>query len=371
LTVQASFTEQVQRLNLFGPKEACLVTPAVCAGEIHPLSGVATLTVPLWSGLSVEADLAGARARRDAAEATRRASANSVALEAASAYWEVRRAELDLGVARAAFERSGDIERTVRVRVEARLAPPVDLERARYQTMRQAEQVALLQAQLATAQAQLGLALQLDEEVRPIDDPAARAPSLPPLGELVDEALRGRSELAAARATVEADRQAVRSIEGAYWPQLALVGQAGAGNQLFYLPQQREQLVVSAFAGVQLNWLIFDTLSTWTAARDAGYVRDRDAAAAARLRYQVRADVAAAHGRLTAALARRRAAAEGARAAERALALLQRRYQNGDPLVVELILAQGDLTRAEGDLNDAAIDCAVAEAQLQAAIGRL
>jgi outer membrane protein TolC len=43
----------------------------------------------------------------------------------------------------------------------------------------------------------------------------------------------------------------------------------------------------------------------------------------------------------------------------------------GDALLVELLLAQQDLTQAESDLNDAAIDSAEAEAALAAATGQL
>ena len=117
--------------------------------------------------------------------------------------------------------------------------------------------------------------------------------------------------------------------------------------------------------------MLFDTLTTWTAVRDAGLVRDRAQAALDRERYQVRADVRASHGRLAAALARRRAAAEAEGSARRALFLLQKRYQVGDALLVELLLAQQDLTQTQSDLNDAAIDSAEAQASLAAATGQL
>jgi outer membrane protein TolC len=371
LTVQASFTEQLQRLNIAGPTKVCTLTPGTCAGEAHPFAASATLTVPLWSGLAVEADLWGARARERAAGATRRATLNSVALDAANAYWEVRRAALDLEVARNAVERTREIERTARIRVDAHIAPPVDYERAHVQTLRQAEQGAALEAQLAVARAQLGAALQLDDDVRPVEDPQAHAPSLPSLAGVLDEARRVRPELAAARATVDAGAEAVRAAKGAYWPQVALVGQATASNQTFYLPEQQEDLVFTAIAGLQVSWVMFDTFSTWTAVRDAGLLRERAVADVERLRAEVRAEVASAHGRLAAALQRKSLAVEAAATARRALFLLQKRYQVGDTLLLEVIIAQQDLTQAEGELNDAAIDTAEAEAQLQASIGRL
>jgi outer membrane protein TolC len=373
LTIQASVAGQAQQLNLNGPPEACALTPGLCNTFAHPYNAQATLTVPIWSGLTVEAELERARANERAAAADLRTALNSVALEAATAYWEVRRAELSIDVARRSLERTRDIERAARARVEAGIAPQVDLERARVQTLRQAEQVTALEAQLASARAELGAALQLDERFHLVEDPSAHTPALPPLERALAEAARSRPELISACAQAEAQAQAVRSAKGAYWPQLSLFGQATAGNQLFVLtpPQQQELLVFTAIAGVQLNWIMFDTLSTWTAVRDAGLVRDRVSESAVRLRYRVRADVESAHGRLASALQRKAIAADAVTAARRALELLQRRYQVGSALVLELILAQADLTNLEGDLLDAAVTTAEAEAALQAAVGRL
>jgi outer membrane protein TolC len=378
LTLEAKATEQLQKLNLNGPKEWCESSPTACAGETHPFSATASLTVPIWSGMQVEADLAGARARRDVATANKRTTLLTVALDAATTYWEVRRAELDRDVAEKALERTREIERTAKIKVDAKIAPQVDYERAHVQTMRQAELVTLFDAQLATARAQLGLALQLDEDVRPVDDPQAHVPTLVPLEDLLAAAIRQRPELASATATVESERQNLRVAKSAYWPQLGLVGQATAGNQTFQFANAQsmllppfERVVFTAAIGLQVNWLIFDMLATWNNVRDAGLVRDRAQAALERERFQVRADVRAAHGRLAASLARRRAAAEGQLAARRALFLLQKRYQVGDAILIELLLAQQDLTQAENDLNDAAIDSAEAEAALTAATGQL
>ena len=375
LTVQVTATEQLQSLNINGTRAAACppnfpTQSTACANEARNYAATATLTVPVWSGLTVEADLAGAHARFSAAMDGARATANSIALDAATAYWEVRRAELDLEVAQQAVERAREIEKTARLRVDAHIAPEVDWDRAHVQTMRQAQAAAQFESQLAVTRAQLGLALQLDEPAQPIDDPRALTPSLPPLDVAQDEALRTRPDLLAARELVESSRQVVRATKGAYWPQVALIGQASLADNVSYAPTP-ETPIAAMFGGLQLNWLIFDGLTTWTAVKDAGYQRDRRQLDAVRLAYQVRADVAAAHGRLGAALRRRAAATDAARAAGRALFLLQKRYQVGDALLLELILAQQDLTQADGDLNDASIDAVEAQAQLQAAIGRL
>ena len=187
--------------------------------------------MPIWTGLTVEADLARAKAAERASHFDKRTALNSIALDAASAYWEVRRAELAIDVAHRSLERTRDIERAAKARVDAGIAPQVDLERARVQTLRQAEQVTALEAQLATARAELGAALQLDEHFHLVEDPERHAPPLPALDAVIADALKTRPELGSARAQVEAQSHAVRSAKGAYWPQLSLFAQATAGNQ--------------------------------------------------------------------------------------------------------------------------------------------
>ena len=172
----------------------------------------------------------------------------------------------------------------------------------------------------------------------------------------------------------------MRAAKGAYWPQVSLFGQATVGNQDFFgtalyiqslTQQHQEELVFTALAGVRINWIFFDTLSTWTAVRDAGFVRDRARLDVERARYQIRADVQSAHGRLRTALERKTLVADAVASARRALDLLSKRYQVGEALLVEMLLAQTDLAQLEGDLMDAAVSTAEAEAALLAATGQL
>jgi outer membrane protein TolC len=371
LTVQASFAEQAQQLNLNGPSQVCTLTPATCAVEAHAFSAQANLTVPLWSGFRVEADLARARAQEQVAHAGLRAALNSIALDAATTYWEVRRAELTIDVARRSLARVQEIEHAARVRVEAGIAPQVDLERAHVSTLRQAETVAALDGVRAQARAQLGAALQVEDDFVLSENPKLHAPNLPRLENVLAEAASFRPELAGARAQVEVQAQAVRVARSGYWPQISLFGTATAGNTFLYIPQERASFLYTVIGGLQADWLLFDSLSTWTAVKDARLLRDRAQLDEARTRAQVRADVQSAHGQLAAALARARIAAEAVEAAGRALYLLQKRYQVGSAILLEVLVAQSDLTQLEGDQLDAEVATAEAEAALAAAVGRL
>ena len=398
LTLEASATEQASVFRSTGVSAQllCGVNPSAtttmsgatipgasssqCPIEAHPYSLTANLNVPIWSGFTVEAHLAGARASERASVASRRAALNAIGLDAANAYWEVRRAELALQVARRALDRTQAIERAAKTRVSAGIAPQVDYERAHVSSMRQAETVNSIESQELVARAQLGAALQVDEPLELSEDPAAHAPPLPPLPNALDTAERHRPELQALGAIVDAQVQAVRAAKGGYWPQVSLFGQATVGNQDFFgtaaavhplSAETSEELVFTALAGVKIDWVFFDTLSTWTAVRDAGFVRDRARLDIERTRYQVRADVQSAHGRLRTALERKLLVADAVASARRALDLLSKRYQVGEALLVEMLLAQTDLAQLEGDLMDASVATAEAEAALLAATGQL
>ncbi len=393
LTLEATFNEQagVYRSTGLSAQVVCGLDTATspsmpnpppssqCPIESHPYALTANLTVPVWSGFTVEAHLAGARANERASEAGRRAALNAIGLDAANAYWEVRRAELALQVARRALDRTQAIERAAKTRVSAGIAPQVDYERAHVSSMRQAETVNAIESQQLVARAQLGAALQVEEPLALSEDPAAHAPPLPPLPQALDAAERQRPELQARGAIVDAQVQAVRAAKGGYWPQVSLFGQATLGNQDYFgtsaevhsLAEANEQLVFTAFAGVRVDWIFFDTLSTWTAVRDAGFLRDRARLDVERTRYQVRADVQSAHGRLRTALERKTLVADAVASARRALELLSKRYLVGEALLVEMLLAQTDLAQLEGDLMDASVATAEAEAALLAATGQL
>ena len=159
-----------------------------------------------------------AHAHERAAGANRRATANSIALDAATAYWETRRAALTLDVARQALERTREIERTARVRVDAHIAPRIDYERSHVQSVRAAEAVASLSGQWTAARAELGLALQADEPLWPSDNPAALTPLLPSLERaLADAPPRAPSSR---RPAPPSRRSASRcAAKSGYWPQ--------------------------------------------------------------------------------------------------------------------------------------------------------
>ena len=378
LRIDGLASEQLQDINvqLTGDTSMnnilCQASPSSCASESHRYGATADLTVPVWTGFQIEADIARARWLERVTDAQRKGVARSIALDVARAYWGVRRAELLRDVQAEAVRRDQEIEQIVRARVGSGIAPQVDFNRAHVQTLTAQGQLELLSGQVAEAQAQLAAVLQIDDAILLVEDPAAHAPLVPPLAQVVEQARSDRPELVAAQANVVAQAEAVRSARGSYWPQLQLFAHADVANAnaLFSaLPQ--EELFANFAAGVRLNWNFFDTFTTWATVRDAEYQRARLEEDRQRARFQIDADVKGAHARLSRSVLQRALLEEAGRVARDNLEIIRKRYEAGDALVIELLDAQVQLLGAESNRVDNAVTIAQSEAELLAAEGRL
>src|SRR5262245_61656702 len=230
LTIAGSGSERIQKLQfqLSGPtvpdNAACFNGP--CPDEQHNYGGTADLTIPIWTGLTVEADIERARWLSRVAQAQARGTQRSVDLDVARAYWAVRRAELLRDVEAQALRRDQEIESIVKKRVDAGIAPQVDYNRVHGATLCEAIQLGVLRGNVEEGRAQLAAVLQIEDDVALTEDPGAHAPVVPPLQLALDEARGQRPELAASYAQVQAQGQAVRAARGGYWPQLQLFAHA-------------------------------------------------------------------------------------------------------------------------------------------------
>jgi outer membrane protein TolC len=378
LTIALNASEQAQKLGepITGSSsqidQFCQGFPDACGNEKHTFLGQATLTVPVWSGFQIEADIARARWLEKVAKAQSAGTLRTIALDVARAYWSVRRVELLREVEAEAVRRDSEIEQVVGVRVRAGIAPQVDENRARVATLREKAQLAQLDGQLVEARAQLAAVLQIDDEIVLTEDPSAHAPLVPPLQLALDDARTGRPELLAASAQTEAQAEAVRSAKSGYWPQLTLFAHADVQNSNpFVAGLAQNDLSANFSVGGRVDWTLFDTLTTWAQVRDADYQRERYQADRARQGFLIDADVRGAHARLAKAIAQRAALTESERVARETLDVIRKRYQAGDALVIELVDAQVQLLRSESDLVDNAVTIAQADADLEAARGKL
>jgi outer membrane protein TolC len=383
LTVQASFTEQVQALNVNAPRDyvnyVCQASDD-CRAEAHSFVGGANLTVPIFSGLQVESDIARAHALVRSADAQRRAVLLAIVVEVVDSYWTVRRADLTHALLERALQRELEIEQNTKARVDAGIAPSVDYYRAHVQVLRQQSQIQAIAEQRDAALAEFGAVLQIDDAIVLTEQPPESAPPLPALDGAQQAALEARPELRVAKAQLEAQQQAVRAAKGAYWPQFSLVGAATLQNQSLFYPESQsnkaqvirnETMLGNFFLGAQLNWTVFDMLTTYLNVKDAAHVRDRLEHDLERQRYVVLAGVAATWQRLRHEVDRLSIVEATAKVAQDTIDTLRKRYKVGSAAIFELTAAEDQLVAVESDLIATRIAIAQAEAELRAAIGQL
>jgi outer membrane protein TolC len=323
-----------------------------------------------------------------AAAASQRATARSLALDVLRAYWAVRRAELQAAVSEQAIARFRDGVRVVRSRVDSGLAPPVDLNRMETRKLREEARLASLKGSAAEGRAQLAVALGLGGAELSLTE-GADVPPLPPAtaaeaDRLLAAARGGRAELQAARRQTLAAVEAVRVAFSGYYPQLSGSLQLQWGNGSYYsvlggagfmTPSSSANpfasTTLSFLVGATLSINLFDTLNTRTAVRDARLVVAREREEERRLGRLVELDVRTALARLQRLYAARAPLLETRGQARDSLAIIERRYRNGESTILDYLDAQLELLSSELDLADAAASIALGWGELAAATGRL
>jgi outer membrane protein len=373
--VDATFDEQWYIYNVGGP-----------GGNVHAGAGAvslgAKLKVPLFSGFRVSANVAAAKLSRDAAEVTARATARSVALDVLRAYWSIRRLELQRAVSEQALERYAEALVIVKARVAGGLAPPVDVNRLEARRLRELARLLDLKGSAGEGRAQLAVALDLRGDVELTE--SAAIPAAPParadeVDRLLADAVRRRPDLLAARLTRLSLEQKVRMARSYYYPQLSVVSLGQWGNSPWtssslLVGNEANPFVDTAGAfliGVSLSINLFDMLNTRTAVADARYQVEAQRQEERRLGRIVELDVRTAHARLLRFYRSREALQSAFELARDTLDIVERRYKNGDALILDFLDAQFELFNTESDLVDSTVGIAQTWGELEAATGRV
>jgi outer membrane protein TolC len=364
------WSEQRERRYVGASAELCAGQGLACGGwaRARVVDASAQLELPLWTGMALEAEWARARHLERASLAERRARRLALTLEVTRAYWTVRWMELLRQSARQALERRVLVAASIKARFGAGIAPRTDQGRAQTAMLRQRAQLSELEGRLAEARADLGAALELDPSFVLTDDPPAAPPPLPSLALALDQARRQRPELEAAGARTAAQDEQARIVRGALWPEVSLFARAEARNELLGIPQP--DLIRHYSAGLLFSWLSLDGLATWQDARAAELDRQKAGHQGARIAQLVDAEVRRAHGQLAAALAERAPLLEAQAIARDTVTLIQRRYQAGAALLIEVLDAEDELAELDAAAAGNAVDIAVAQAALASARGQ-
>lgn len=341
----------------------------------------ASLGVPLFAGFRLSAGIERAEHLRAAATSDLNVERRETALAVARAYWAIRKLGLITEAQRAALRRSQRATEIAKARVDAGLTPALDHNRARSRQLLAEATLADLSGQLQEAGAAFAAQLQSPEVLIPSDAATVPILSLPPTDQLLERAASVRPELSAARSRTLAQEAAVRMVESAYYPELGLSGLFQVGNNPFLAGVGSRAISGSEnpFAniradvqlGLTLSINLFDTLHTHTAVREANYEQqklDLEQRRAARL---VETEIRVAEAKIAHQQAVRERLAPAQDVARDNLSIIQRRYENGEALVFELLDAEVELLNVERQLAEASADLRLAWLELSAATGSI
>ena len=358
-TVTASGSASLSSQSRFDQNSNRLIPPIWNYG-----SGLSA-SVSLFTGLNRFWTLRSAAANLDAAEAggvtqrfqttlqTKQVFYNAIATEelVGVAETQVRRTQQELDVAVQKLH-AGSATRSDSLRAA------VDFGNAR---------IALLQAQanLATAQANLGRQIGVDQAVRAIPDSVL--PSLPDTTALRATVLETAPQVLQADAQARAGRAGVWASRSQYFPTLGVS----------YGANRRDTLFTSALVGnpshlwqFNLQWTLFNGFQREQNQVTASVVRDIAESQAADTRRLVRAQLTQQLAALETAHEQIDIAAVNVAAAQEDLRVQQERYRVGAGTILDLLTSESNLTQAQTNLVQARFNYYIARAQLEALAGR-
>lgn len=330
------------------------------------------VTQPLWTAGRIRHGVAAAGSARDAAGAGRERTRQETIHETVDAFTAAVLADAQLAVAEEAARTADAHLKLVRDLREGGLVVESDVLQARVRRSEVEELRVRAEAAVAVSRAALNAVLGRDPGT-PFEPDAGLEPfsaEATPTGggieEAIEEALRRRPDLDAARFAADAADRSVRAARAERRPQVVLSGELdNHGDRV--LDADGTHWSVSAGA----RWTLFDGRATGARTRRADAERVAAESMRDRLARGVEVEVRRAWHDLRAARRTQELAAEAVALARESLRIVEDRYREGLTTVVELLDAQTSLTRARSRETAARRDIALARASLDLAVGRL
>ncbi|MCK6549879.1 TolC family protein [Myxococcota bacterium] len=339
----------------------------------------ARATVPLYAGGRISNGIRQAEQLEQASFQQLVEEKRSTAIAVARAYWSVRKIALLSEVQAEAVERATGAEDIAKARLDAGIAPPIDANRARARRLQAEATLGDLQGRLTTASAQLGALLGAQESLIPSD--GLRIPDGLPATteELLAQATRSRADLRAAELHADASETGIELARAAYYPELSAGALVQLGNNptLAGVGARGVSDAANPFAnmsgdvqlGIVLSINLFDTFSTQTAVEDAKLLAARAELEKRRVGRVIDADVRVARAKIEHQHATLQRLAPAEALARDNLEIIQKRYENGEALVSDLIDAEIELLELERQRTDATAELQLAWLELAAALG--
>jgi outer membrane protein len=230
--------------------------------------------------------------------------------------------------------------------------------------------LALLQARadLATAQANLGRQIGVDQPVRAQPDTAT--PGLPDTTGLRASALATAPLVDQAEAQARGAGARTWTARSQYWPSLSVSyndGRTGTGSPQLPLFNSYRESFSWRFG---LSWTLFNGFQREQAQVSASVARDAANARAADARRQVNAQLTQYLAALFTAQATIGITSANVAAATEARRVTQERYRLGAGTLLDLLTAEANLTQAEVNQVQARYNYLIARAQVEALVGR-
>ena len=229
--------------------------------------------------------------------------------------------------------------------------------------------IALLQAQanLATAQANLGRQIGVDGPVRAVPDSVL--PPLPDTSALRQSVIGNAPQVQQADAQARAAGAQVGVSRAQYWPSLsASVGNSYTGSEA---PWSSTSNYLSGWSvRFTASWTLFNGFSRERSISSAVVARDVADARAADTRRQVSAQLTQQLAALGTAYEKISIAETNVAAATEDLRVQNERYRVGAATILDLLTSQSALTTAEQNLVQVRFDYLIARAQVEAVVGR-
>ena len=228
--------------------------------------------------------------------------------------------------------------------------------------------LALLQANanMATAQANLGRQVGVDQQVRALRDTVF--PPLPDTIGLRQEALTSSPQVLQALAQARTARAEVSVARSEYWPTVS--ASYSSGYTGLDAPWTTTQSYVNNWSlRFSVNWPLFNGFSREADQVSAGVARDLAEAQATDARLRINAELTQQLAAVATGYAQIEIADANVAAAQEALRVTQERYRLGAGTLLDLLTAQANITQAQVNQVQARFNYLIARAQAEALVG--
>jgi len=308
-----------------------------------------------------------AKAAADAERATEQATLLSLRLTARTVYFQTRAARALMQVAQETLDNQERHLAQIQGFYEIGTRPQIDLVQARSDRANARVQLINAENGYETNKVRLNQAMGVegptDFDVKDEAFPEVSGEAKT-IDELLDEAVKSRSELISLLAELRSQEATLGATQGGYGPSLSI------GTALTDAGTDPKSLAWNWNAGATLTWQLFQGGATAAQVAEAHAELEGLRAQVDALRQQIRLEVDQARLAVKGTQASLDASGEAVLFARQRLRLAEGRYETGVGSVIELSDAQLALTSAEAQKVQADLNLATARAQLLQALGR-